>query len=109
MDLLKRNHTKVRTSLDDFFYAAEKGDLETLKKLLTDPDNDVTVNIQNSVGKTALILAAHNGREDVVEYLCQQGADQTIHGRGGYTAADYVKNMQFADKIMKILNKYSNT
>ena len=53
--------------------------LETVKVLL---DLSVPVNAQNLDGQTALMGAAHKGRNDIVELLVERGADLALHDIG---------------------------
>jgi ankyrin repeat protein len=53
--------------------------LETAELLL---DLGVPVNAQNLDGQTALMGAAHKGRNDVVELLVERGADLALHDIG---------------------------
>ncbi|KAK6919668.1 Serine-threonine/tyrosine-protein kinase, catalytic domain, partial [Dillenia turbinata] len=53
-------------------YLANDGDLEGMKELL---DSGVSVNFKDIDGRTALHVAACQGRTDVVELLLRRGAD----------------------------------
>jgi len=52
--------------------AAEAGNLQKVKKLL---GQGVNVDAQNDYGETALIFAAQKGHADVIDVLCDYGAD----------------------------------
>jgi ankyrin repeat protein len=48
----------------------------------------VGLDVQNTFGDTALILASQTGAVDVVEMLLQAGAKKTLRNRDGVAAAD---------------------
>jgi ankyrin repeat protein len=63
-------------------YAAKQGHLSTVQALLSLPRIDIDA--KKSDGATALIVAATNGKDDVVKALIDNGADVNItdnHGR----------------------------
>lgn len=109
MQLLKRQQAKPSTVIDDFFYAARKGDLGEVKRLLhefNELGDDYHINVKNSVGKTALIIAADHGRENVVRYLCENGANTALQDMGAYTALMYAQNYnQKIDNRREIVEK----
>src|SRR5215471_11772276 len=74
---------------------------ETVKMLL---DLGIDVNLHNSEGRTALMGAAHKGRNEVIQLLVDHGADlaahdigsrDTIHALAGVTwqAIDYADGL----------------
>ena len=56
----------------DLLKAAEKGDLQKIQQLL---DRGIDVNVQDDDGRTALYVAAKNGRSQSVSALLEAGAD----------------------------------
>jgi len=74
---------RIRASDDDILQAAEKGDIETVKRLVQqDPKLIAAVDAQ---GYSPLHKAAYNNRLDVVEYLLAQGADINAVSQSGST------------------------
>jgi ankyrin repeat protein len=63
--------------------ASSKGDLSTVKKLLTE---GADVNATDSSGRTALVEAAWGGHTDIVKYLIEKGANVNTGDNVGYTA-----------------------
>ena len=51
------------------------------------------VNAISESGKTALMLAARDGKKDVVEYLLSVGADASKKDIGGYRALDFAHDI----------------
>jgi ankyrin repeat protein len=52
------------------------------------------VNATDHEGKTALMWAAQNGRQDVVPVLLEKGADVNAKDKKGKTALDLARNYQ---------------
>jgi ankyrin repeat protein len=70
------------SAADAFLRAASRGDLETVKKLLT--GNPDLIFSRDMYGSTALKRAAdaintHGGHKDVVKFLLDKGADVNAH------------------------------
>src|SRR5262245_51880651 len=61
------------TVANEFFQAAESGDLERVRQLV-DAEPDL-VRARNGEGATALHHAAFYGHRDLVVFLCGRGAD----------------------------------
>lgn len=59
----------------DMFKAADKGDIEALKKGLEAGED---VNQKNAYSQTPLMRAAKNGQKEAVKFLLDNGADKTI-------------------------------
>jgi hypothetical protein len=55
-------------------------------------DRGAIVNIQNSVGDTALMMAARNDNGAVIELLLERGADSLAEDNEGYKAIDYTRD-----------------
>jgi uncharacterized protein len=65
-------------------FAAQQGDIDSARYLIAAGAN---VNDVAPLGTSALVLAAHNGREDFGVFLLDNGADPNAAG-AGYTALD---------------------
>ncbi|KAL2245627.1 UNVERIFIED_CONTAM: Integrin-linked protein kinase 1 [Sesamum indicum] len=63
-------------------YSANEGDLEGIEELL---DSGTTVNFRDIDGRTALHVAACQGRTDVVDLLLRRGAEVDVKDRWGST------------------------
>ncbi len=83
--------------------AAGDGLFDKVKFLV---DHNVPLNIQNSMGDTALHMAAYHNEFEIVKYMVEGGARFNIKNRRGYTAYDYVlgRNPELA-KELKFLRK----
>ncbi len=73
-------------NMTNFITAAADGDVDEVKLLLS--IGDVDVNEGDYDRRTALHLAAGEGREDVVELLCTSGADVNVEDRWGNRPLD---------------------
>lgn len=67
----------------DFFDAAQKGDISGIKKALADK---IDVNVRGKYGITALMIAAFYGQTDAVRLLLASGADIYSRADEGSTA-----------------------
>lgn len=75
----------VPEAIDSTFrlmYMANESDLEGIRELLV---SGVDVNAGDIDGRTALHVAACQGRTDVVELLIEQGAEVNLKDRWGST------------------------
>lgn len=93
--------TVLQASREDeqWFEAVGEGNLETVKKLVP----LINVNVQNDIGKTALMLAAIKDHSDVVKYLLRvPGIDPNIQDGGGWTALVWAIN-QNNENMVKLL------
>ncbi|KAG8386751.1 hypothetical protein BUALT_Bualt03G0181600 [Buddleja alternifolia] len=83
-------------------YSANEADLEAIQDLL---DSGTTVNFKDIDGRTALHVAACQGRTDVVDLLLRRGAEIDVEDRWGSTPladAIYYKN----NDVIKLLETY---
>ncbi|MFQ5760525.1 MAG: ankyrin repeat domain-containing protein, partial [Acidiferrobacterales bacterium] len=71
---------------DDWVSALEKHDLSKIEKLI---ELGVDVNLATDRGKTALMLAAHEGEVRLVRDLLKAGADMNHTTQSGGTALMY--------------------
>lgn len=70
------------------------GGMQICKALIA---SGADVNAVTQKGETPLMLAATNGKADVVELLLQQGADKQKKDNSGKTALDYARNAEVSD------------
>jgi len=59
------------------------GDVEAIRRLLL---SGFDVNARNRYGQTALMLAAHHGRQEMVEILIESGADLNVTAKYNLSA-----------------------
>ncbi len=71
------SRTTAPASQTPLMFAVLNGDINKIKELLK---SKVNVNENNAKGETALILAAEQGREDIVNLLLEGGADIKSQG-----------------------------
>ncbi|MFB3897102.1 MAG: ankyrin repeat domain-containing protein [bacterium] len=69
-----------------FFHSCYIGDIETVREMLWYGFNP---NIQDSHGKTPLIIATQAGHIEIVRLLLANHADITIRSHMGWTALQY--------------------
>src|SRR5690606_9649090 len=97
--LIKRGAQVNRLGWTPLQYAASKGHLDTVKMLIA---NKALVNAPGPDGTTALMMAAHDGSEEVVRYLLDHGADATMVNLQQLDAADWARekgNTALAGKL----------
>ena len=82
------------------FYAAYKGDLKTVQKLVA--RNGKLVNHSNNKGWTPLHYAADNGNKKMVEYLLHKGAKVNARTNKGRTPA-YIASSQNKPEVLELL------
>ena len=63
------------------------------------------INDQNNEGKTALIIAAEYGYENIVKILLENGADPLIKSNEGKIALDYATQWEHEDIIQMLNNR----
>ena len=83
----------------DLFTALAEGDIEAFKALL---DRGADVHTSNRDGDTALMLASHQGLEEIVSTLIEKGADIDKRNLGGYTPLLFAANVG-REGIVRIL------
>lgn len=64
-------------------------------------ENNADLNISDTEGNTALIIAAKNHKNDIFELLLKSGADPSINNE------DLEFYIEFEDEMQNILEKYS--
>jgi hypothetical protein len=90
---------------EDFYRAAESGDLAKLKDVL---ETNVDVNALDPKGHTALILAIQRGRTDTVKLLLAHGANPNqpdAHGTSPMTAAYARGDLQITHALQRSVKK----
>ena len=85
-------------------YAALNGDLNKVKSLLA--KNPSMINSRDYSQSTSLLVATHAGKNDVVQYLLEKGADINIQNAAGTTAAIEAARSQRRD-LLDMIRKYS--
>ena len=71
---------------EQLFFAARKGDIPKIKWLIA---NGADVNAQGPSGRTALMVAAYNGRKEVCEFLITEGANLNVMDKFGITTFSF--------------------
>jgi len=107
VDLLQKNGAKFRSSSQatNFIAAASEGDIDEVKALMQ--FGNIDVNEGDYDRRTALHLAAGEGRLEVVELLCEAGADVNIEDRWGNRPLDDAASAKTNSAgIMQLLQKY---
>lgn len=84
----------AQTALPPLHAAAIKGDLDTVQILLAE---GVNINARDSLGRTALMLAAMGRLKNLVVALMDAGADATLRDQAGLNAADHAQRAGHAD------------
>ena len=91
----------TRGQLQDYFFdAARRGDVSMLDTFI---ESGYTLDIQDSQGYTALILAAYNGQPKAVEHLLKAGANACVQDKRGNTAlmgAIFKGELNIAHRLM---------
>jgi adenylate kinase family enzyme/ankyrin repeat protein len=88
---------------NNFIAAASEGDVEEIKELLEYGQMDV--NHGDYDKRTALHLAASNGRAEIVKILCKAGADVNVQDRWGNRPLDDAVNAD-QQECVAILEQY---
>ncbi len=90
---VRQTEDEVRGNI--LFNAVVKNRSWMLKSLLEKLGADV--NYQNRYGMSALMIAAENGQEQMLEILLEHGADATLTTVSGETAAQLAERKGFRD------------
>ncbi|MCK9446828.1 ankyrin repeat domain-containing protein [bacterium] len=98
MKYLKTYESKESEINMDWFIAASKGDLETIKNLIK---SGINVNCKTTIGKTALHYAICEGNIDIVKELIDNGADVNLmYGDRSNILFTPVKNINNIRKLL---------
>ena len=88
---------------DALVYAAQGGDLATVKQVLgQDPS---LIEAQDQSGNTILHIAAGYNRLNVVEYLLAQGANPNIENYDGLNCYDYADAENADREVLEALTQ----
>jgi len=82
--------------------AVQKGQLQRVKNLVE--KHGVPVNIQNNQGITPLMVAANNGKTNIVRYLIRKGANVRRESRNGKRAIHNAARYDHVNIIRMILS-----
>ena len=93
-------YAAIADALPRIAVLAADGDDEGVARLL---DEGADVNACGPSGQTALMLAARNGRTDVVGLLLRRGADPTIKTKTGSTAAEIARTYR-RERVEKMID-----
>lgn len=85
-NLIKKGASVNKLGWTPLHYAASRDQIETSKMLI---DNKAIVNAPGVDGTTPLMMAAGTGKESIVNFLLENGADPTMFNDKGETAADF--------------------
>lgn len=86
-----------------FFFSVTYGSLRGVK-LSLDTFGVVDINVLNSQGLTALMVAASNGNEEICEILLDHGADRSIKNPAGLTACDMAREGGYTEIVSMLEN-----
>jgi len=84
--------------INSFCKAIMKGDIETVKKLIS-LGEDVN---QKSLGMTPAIFAARYNKAEILKVLIQNGADIKIRSDRGYSITKYAESANATDALAVI-------
>lgn len=85
---------------DQWFEAAKNGDKPTLELLL---NKGIDPNIQDSVGRTALVFAVDTKNSGIVRLLMKHKADPNIPNQRGQTALMWASGNGYLDMVQLLL------
>lgn len=71
-------------------------------------ENGADLNIGNNNGDTPLMDAAYLGKNSILDYLLQSGADTTLTNKRGKSASDLAKNKEVTQLFASYLDKVSS-
>lgn len=89
-----------QTDLNDMFYKYSiRGDAKRVLELLL--SGTINVNMVDSYGNTALMLASDYGHTHLVKILLNNGADPNIENKNGWTAIDFATGFLLEQGLTK--------
>jgi ankyrin repeat protein len=92
----------IKSKAQQFIDAVGKGDEKKVKSLI---DEGVDIEVTNTDGATALMLAANNGHKEIVELLLEKGADIEAKTNNYGTALMYAADKGHTEIIKLLLDK----
>ena len=94
---------EINKDLDiEVLRAIRQNDLENLQTLI---ENCADINaVVPTFGNTALMFAAQNGNEDIVDYLLSKNADVNAKSIDGFTALIVAANVGYRSIVEKLLS-----
>ncbi|MFK0573001.1 glutaminase [Endozoicomonas sp.] len=90
-DPRKQAHQDQQEMLSTLFWAASSGDVSCIRRLLA---RDVDLNMFDYDKRTALHIAASEGKEEVVSFMLAHGARADFKDRWGNTALDDARRVK---------------
>jgi ankyrin repeat protein len=85
------NQAETTDGCTPLYMASQNGHAAVVKALLRHPAINVDQTMTDGSGRTPLMMAAHQGRQQCVELLIDAGADRFITATNGKTAVDVAK------------------
>ena len=79
-------------NFQDLFSAAEKGDLNTLERILSEKSD--AAKAENSEGLTALAVALYNSQPDALQLLINNGADINVKGNDSRSTLQWAREQE---------------
>lgn len=86
----RRNH-KGSTPLHFLCYDEKLSSAISLRMARSLVKAGADVNARNHNGLTPLLVCCSSGREDLIDFLLEEGADPTVHDHSGQSAADIAR------------------
>ena len=103
--LMSRMKFKMTNNKDEFCDMVRTGNVETIKEMI---HRGASANTENSLGRTALIIAAANGHKDVTKLLLKNGARPDTVAEGGDTALSMAVLREYDDIAELLLRRGAN-
>ncbi|XP_046606728.1 transient receptor potential channel pyrexia-like [Neodiprion virginianus] len=89
--------------------SAASGNLEMIQELLSIPDSQTIIEVENQSGETPLYCAIASGRVDCVKEILDAGASVQHKLRGGVTVFHRAAEHGFADILQLLLDRDPST
>ncbi len=105
------NNNSNTGMLDELLSYAEVGNLEGVKRIISDPNSQNILNLANFQGNTALMLASREGHEDIVLLLLSQNVNVNLTSASGKTALIYATQSGYINIVSYLIarNAYIDT
>ncbi|WP_298211032.1 ankyrin repeat domain-containing protein [Acidovorax sp.] len=100
--LIARDADVNKTGWAPLHYAASAGSPQHVAIIALLLENHAYIDATSPNGTTPLMMAAHYGSNDAVQYLLQEGADPTLKNQLGLTATDFAMRVNRTDSAEKI-------